>query len=294
MNIVDEIKHSFKHGNALTKLIYFNLGVFLIIKIVEMLSFLFNSPEINQILISWLALPADLSQLLSRPWTVFTYMFLHEGFMHILFNMLWLFWFGKIFLEYLDGKKLVGIYLLGGLSGAFLFILFYNVFPAYKLVVDQAILLGASASILAIVVAISFYVPNYTINLLFIGRVKLKYIAGASVLLSVLNVSSSNSGGNIAHLGGALYGYIFISQYLKGKDIVKSYMEFFDGFIAFFKPRKKMKVTYKRTKTDLDYNAEKSRKQEEINKILEKISKSGYDSLSKKEKEILFNMSNKK
>ncbi|MCK5822962.1 MAG: rhomboid family intramembrane serine protease [Bacteroidales bacterium] len=294
MNIVDEIKHSFKQGNSLTRLIYVNLGVFLFIKIVEVFAFLFNSPEISHVVISWLALPADLSQLITRPWTVFTYMFLHEGFLHILFNMLWLFWLGKIFLEYLDGKKLVGLYLLGGLSGAFLFILAYNIFPAYKLVVGQAILLGASASILAIVVAISFYVPNYTINLLLIGRVKLRYIAGATVLLSVLNVASSNSGGNIAHLGGALYGYLFISQYLKGKDIVKAYTDFFDSIIAFFKPRKKMKVTYKKPKTDMEYNVEKSHKQEEINKILEKISKSGYDSLSKKEKEILFNMSNKK
>ncbi|RLD59868.1 MAG: rhomboid family intramembrane serine protease [Bacteroidetes bacterium] len=294
MNIVDEIKYSFKKGDSLTRLIYVNLGFFLFIKIVEVFAFLFNSPEISRAVISWLALPADLSQLITRPWTVFTYMFLHEGFMHFLFNMLWLFWLGKIFLEYLDGKKLVGIYLLGGLSGAFLFILFYNVFPAYKLVVNQAILLGASASVLAIVVAIAFYVPNYTINLFLIGRVKLKYIAGATVFLSVLNVASSNSGGNIAHLGGALYGYLFISQYLRGRDIAKSYTDFFESVISIFKPRKKMKVTYKKPKTDMEYNTEKAKKQEEINKILEKISKSGYDSLSKKEKEILFNMSDKK
>lgn len=294
MTVVDEIKLSLKKGNSLTRLIYVNLGFFLLIKIVEASAFLFNSPEISQTVISWLALPADLSQLITRPWTVFTYMFLHEGFMHILFNMLWLYWFGKIFLEYLDSKKLVGVYLLGGLSGAFLFILAYNIFPAYKLVVSNAILLGASASTLAVVVAISFYVPNYTVNLLLIGRVKLKYIAGATILLSVLNVASSNSGGNIAHLGGALYGYLFISQYLKGKDIVKAYTDFFDSIIAFFKQGKKMKVTYKKPKTDMDYNAEKAHKQEKINKILDKISKSGYDSLSKKEKEILFNMSNKK
>ncbi len=294
MNIFDEIKLSFKQGNSLTKLIFINIGVFLSITIVEIFAFLFNSPEISNIVISWLALPADLSQLITRPWTVFTYMFLHEGFLHIIFNMLWLYWFGKIFLEYLDSKKLIGIYLLGGLSGAFLFILSYNVFPAYKLVVGQAILLGASASILAIVVAISFYVPNYTINLLFIGRVKLKYIAGVTVLLSLLNVASSNSGGNIAHLGGALYGYLFISQYLKGKDIVKAYTDILDSLFGFFKPRKRMKVTYKKSKTDMEYNSDKAHKQEEINKILDKISKSGYDSLTKKEKEILFNMSNKK
>ena len=294
MTVVDEIKMSFKKGNSLTRLIYVNLAVFLFIKIVEIFAFLFNSPELNNSVISWLALPADLSQLITRPWTVFTYMFLHEGFMHILFNLLWLYWFGKIFLEYLDSKKLVGIYLLGGLSGASFFILAYNIFPAYKLIVSHAILLGASASILAIVVAISFYVPNYTVNLFLLGRVKLKYIAGVTVLLSLLNVASSNSGGNIAHLGGALYGYLFISQYLKGKDIVKSYTDVFDSFFGLFKPRKKMKVTYKRPKTDMEYNAEKAHKQEEINKILEKISKSGYDSLTKKEKEILFNMSNKK
>ncbi len=150
--LVDEVKETFKHGSMLTKLIYINLAVFLAVKILDGIFGLFVVGSTNTI-VEWLAVPADVKQLIYKPWTVFTYMFLHQGFLHILFNMLWLFWFGKIFLEYLTGKQLLNVYLLGGLAGAALFILAFNLFPAFSQVIPVSVALGASAAVLAIVIA---------------------------------------------------------------------------------------------------------------------------------------------
>lgn len=290
-SIIDELKNSYKQGSVLIRLIYINLIVFLFIKIFEVFLFLFSvNPEsiFNPVL--WLAVPADIQTLLIRPWTIITYMFLHQGFLHILFNMLWLYWLGRIFLEYLSQRQLVGVYILGGLSGALLYILAFNVFPAFQDIMPYSIALGASASVLAVVIAISVYVPDYTIHLLFLGRVKLKYIAIFSVFLDILSISSGNAGGHIAHLGGAFFGYIFIRQLKKNKDITIGINRILDKIVDWFKPKPKIRVEHKRANTDFEYNYEKAKMQEEIDRILDKIAKSGYDSLSKSEKDILFKM----
>ena len=291
MNIWDEIKQTFKTGSMLTKLIYANLGVFVIIKIAFVISSLFQINNDTFSLVHWLAIPADMSQLMSRPWTIITYMFLHEGFLHILFNMLWLYWFGKIFLQYLSEKQLLSVYVIGGIFGALLYIAAFNVFPAFQGAVTQSYALGASAAVLAIVIAISVYVPDYTIYLMFIGPVKLKFIAIFSVLLDILSLAGENSGGHIAHLGGALFGVLFISRLKRGKDLTVGFTYLYESFLSLFKRKPKMKVTYKKPVDDMEYNAQKVAKQKEIDVILDKIAKSGYDSLSKKEKEILFNSS---
>ncbi len=300
MTIVDEIKASFKTGSMLTKLIYINLGVFLFIKILFVFYFFFKGEGISreelkylfsEDVLRWLAVPADLSLLKFRPWTLFTYMFLHEGFLHILFNMLWLYWFGKIFLQYLNEKQMLNVYLLGGLFGALLYIISFNVFPVFQDVLPNSFALGASASVLAIVIAISVYVPDYTIHLMFLGPIKLKYIAAATIIIDIISIAGSNSGGHIAHLGGAFFGYLFISRLKKGRDLTKGFSSFTNSFSSGFKRKPKMKVTHKKPVNDMEYNAQKVSKQEEIDKILDKIAKSGYDSLTKKEKEILFKMS---
>ena len=293
MNLIDEIKISFKQGNSLTKLIYINLGVFLGIKIVQIFFFLFNTPEGSDFFIRWVAVPSNLSELIRKPWTVLTYMFVHEGFFHILFNLLWLFWFGKIFLEYLDQKKLAGVYILGGLSGAFLYVFSFNVFPGLDFIAAESIAIGASAAVIAIVIAISVYVPNYTVYLLFFGPVKIKYIAILIFVFTSVLDFSTNTGGKIAHIGGALFGFIYIHQYRKGTDISKGLSRILDRFLSFFKPKVKLKVEHKRPVNDMEYNKMKSREQEEINRILDKISKAGYDSLTSEEKKILFNMGEK-
>ncbi|MGM0530605.1 MAG: rhomboid family intramembrane serine protease [Bacteroidota bacterium] len=290
MDIADQIRETFKRGSSLIKLIYINAAVFLGIKVIQVLAFLFGFSGVSSVLVHWLSVPAELGTLVTRPWTLLTYMFLHEGFFHIVFNLLWLYVFGRIFLMYLNEKKLLSVYLVGGFAGAALYILSFNIFPAFQDAVSHSFALGASASVMAIVIAISVYVPNFSINLLLLGPVKLQYIAIFTIALDVLSIPSSNSGGHIAHLGGALFGYLYIRQYRKGKIITKGFDRFMDNLFAMFKPRPKFKVTHKqhKPKTDIEYNKEKAKRQEKINKILEKISKKGYESLTKEEKEILF------
>lgn len=290
MSIIDEIKDSFKHGTTLTKLIYLNLGVFLLLHAAIAILFLSNAQEKTETLLTWLAVPANLKSLLVRPWTIFSYMFLHRDFFHILFNIAWLYWFGKIFLQYLDEKKLLSLYILGGFAGAAVFIASYNIFPVLKEQAPAAIAIGASAAVMAIVFAISSFVPNHSMYIILIGPVKIIWIALISFFLSSVVDFSVNTGGKIAHMGGALFGYLFIVRYKQGKDITIWFSEILDFIFSFFKTREKMKVSHKRTMNDIDYNAVKLEKQKEIDRILDKISKSGYESLSSQEKEMLFKL----
>lgn len=286
MGIFDEIKESFKEGSSLTRLIYINLGLFLAIRIVNVFYFLSGQPFP---FLDWLALPADFASLASRPWTLVTYMFLHFDFLHILFNLMWLFWMGQIFLSYFDQKKLLVVYLLGGIFGGLFYVAGYNFFPVFSKIVADSRLLGASASVIAITTALAFYVPNHTIHLMFLGQVRLKYLALVSILLYVIGISSSNAGGNLAHLGGAFFGMIYMLQFKRGMDMGKGIERLFAAIGKLFKPKPKVRVSYRRPPVDdKEYNRQRNLDQERMNKILEKISKSGYDSLSKEEKEILF------
>ena len=287
MSILDEIKKSFRGGSALIKLIYINLAVFLAVKLIGVVFFLLSIDPTFSI-VNWFAVPADINNLVFKPWTIFTYMFLHQDFLHILFNMLWLYWFGQIFLRYFDEKKLLSVYLVGGLAGAALYILAFNVFPVFGNILPMSYALGASASVIAIVIAVSVYAPNFKVNLLFFGPVALKYIAIVTIILDILSIASSNAGGHIAHLGGALLGYLYIVQMKKGRNITKGFDRFMDKVFSLFKRREKFKVTYKRPVTDYEYNKSKAAEQKNIDAILDKIAKSGYDSLTKTEKEILF------
>jgi len=287
MTIWDEIKESFKEGSALTRLIYINLGVFLVFRILNVFFFLSGTPFP---LMDWLALPADFGQLASRPWTLITYMFLHFDFLHILFNLLWLYWMGQIFLTYFDQGKLITIYLLGGIFGGLFYVAGYNSFPVFSHMVTDSRLLGASASVIAIVTSLAVHAPNHTLHLMFIGPVKMKYIALVSVLMYVIGISSTNAGGNLAHLGGACWGVIYVLQLRRGIDPGKSANGLFSNLKKVLSPKPKVKVSYKKPMDDIEYNRLKNQDQRKMNEILEKISKSGYDSLSKEEKEILFRM----
>lgn len=287
MTIWDEIKESFHEGSSLTRLIYINLGVFLVIRILNVFYFLSGTPFP---FLDWLALPADIGTLASRPWTLITYMFLHFEFLHILFNVLWLYWMGQIFLGYFDQGKLITIYLLGGIFGGLFYVAGYNLFPAFSGFVAGSRLLGASASVIAIVTALAVYAPNHTIHLMLIGPVKMKYLALFSVLLYVIGISSTNAGGNLAHLGGACWGVIYVFQLRRGIDPGKGINRLISGIKNPFAPKSKVKISYRKPLDDIEYNREKNQEKAKIDGILEKISKSGYDSLSKEEKEILFRM----
>ena len=291
MNIFDEIKESFREGSALTRLIYINLGLFLLIRIVNVFYFLSGS---EFPFLDWLALPADFQTLASRPWTLITYMFLHFDFLHILFNLLWLYWMGQIFLFYFDQGKLIAVYLFGGILGGLFYVIGFNFFPVFSEIVSDSRLLGASASVIAIVTALAYHVPNHRIHLVFIGPVKMKFIALISVLLYVIGISSSNAGGNLAHLGGAFCGVIYMFQLHRGFDPGKGLNWLLNLLKRLITPKPKVKVSYRKPASDInidiEYNRRKNQDQARMNEILEKISKSGYGSLSKEEKEILFRM----
>jgi len=246
---------------------------------VDVVSYLFQVK--TGIYQQWLALPASISILINKPWTIITYMFLHANFFHLLFNLLWLYWFGKLFGEFIGYNKLLVNYILGGILGGLIFILSYNIFPAFTNYKDYSLAMGASASIMAIVVSTSLYIPNYKINILFLGSIKIIYIMIFSLLIDFLTIDQGNPGGKISHLGGALWGYLFIVLYKNKIDITK----FFNKWKFNKKP---VKVFYQRPLTDEEYNYQRAERQKKIDEILDKISRSGYNSLTKEEKELLF------
>ena len=301
MSVIDEIKESFRKGTTLHKLIYLNLGLFLAVQIVRIVLLLSNAYELFPGFLNYLAVPANLEVLARRPWTLITYMFLHEGFIHILFNLLWLYWFGTVFIQELGLKKLLSTYLLGGLAGGILYVVFYNVFAVFEGVREGSIALGASAAVMSVVVATATYQPERRMHLVLIGPIKIVYIALFMFIFTSLVDFSVNTGGKIAHIGGALSGFLFAYYYKRGKDITKGFDRIMDSIATWFKPGKeKLKVTYKRSADqkppadDIQYKQEKVAEQKEIDQILDKISKAGYDSLSSREKEMLFKMSSKK
>ena len=290
-SILNNLKREFKQGTILNKLIYINVGLFLLFSILGVLSFMFQF-DLNPIL-NKLYLPAENSKLLSQPWAFITYMFFHNDFLHLLFNMIWLHFGGKIFLQYLNPKQLLSTYIFGGISGGLLFIISYNYLPALTIYTQSAQALGASAAVLAIVVAIATYTPNYSVRFPFIGIVKLKHIAIFCVVLDVLSIPKGNAGGHIAHLGGALFGYFYIKQLKKGNDISNGFSNFLNKLVNTFKTKSKLKTVHKRPKSDKQFNTERTERQKAVDLVLEKISKSGYTSLSKEEKAILFSASKK-
>jgi membrane associated rhomboid family serine protease len=294
MNMLGNIVQTFKHGNALTRLIFLNVAVFTMLKVLAVVLMLFNLQA--PFSTSYLAAPSDVNAFIHRPWTLFSYMFLHTEFLHLLFNMVALYWFGKVFLLFFTKRQLVGLYVVGGIFAALVYIISFNVFPYYSPLVRQSLLLGASGSIMAIIVAAAVQSPNMQLQLLLVGTVKLKYIAIVYVVLSFFGITSDNGGGQLAHLGGAFAGYMFVVSLRAGIDFTKGINQLLDGILNLFRPRK-MKVKYNQnTKnnkmTDAEYNMNKAKKMAQIDHILDKIKSSGYESLSTDEKRRLFEQSN--
>lgn len=295
----DYLHDIFLGKNVLSRLILINTIIFLLANIATLLVWLFTGhmPQMSPLSVV-MALPSSLSSLAKMPWTIFTYMFLHEAFFHWFFNMLVLYFAGLLFMEYLSQRKLLITYLLGGLIGGAFYVIAFNIFPAFAAYKSISFALGASASIMAVLVGIATYVPDYNVNLFLIGRIKLKYIAIVLIILDIVSIKSSDPGGNIAHLGGALWGFIYGFSLRKGTDFYRIFDNWKLPELS-FKRRKYKKFSTSRPDsgrpmTDEEYNRNRAASQEEIDKILEKISKSGYSSLSKAEKDLLFKSSNKK
>ena len=300
MGFIDDIKRSYSQGSMLLKLIFINIGVFVVLHVLVIGSLLMNAG--NGIL-QWVELPSDLGLLLHRPWTLITYMFAHYGFLHILFNMLWLYWLGRIFMEYFSPKQLTGVYLLGGLGGALLFLLAYNSLPYFRALPEPAFLKGASASVIAIVVATAVYAPDYRIGLLFLGEVPLKWVALVTVAIAVLGLDAGNVGGNIAHIGGAIVGAWFGLRIKRGRDITRPLNTAIDTVVGLFNGRSwKLPKFEKKAGAKLNQQQAQQRpnrpadevSEDELDKILGKIKVAGYDALTDEEKDKLFKASRRR
>lgn len=296
----ENLYKKYRGSDVVGKFIFVNVALYVLLLFIGVFSVLFNAGSLSADVLSFVELPASLGELALRPWTVFTYMFIHAGLWHILWNMFALYFFGKIFLNFYSVRHFVGIYILGGLFGALFFVLAYNLFPYFGPYLPFSRLVGASAAVLAIVVAAAVRSPQYRINLMFVGSVKLSTFALVVVAMSFLMLSGENAGGNFAHLGGAFAGWLVADLLNKGKDltqVVNGPIDWVSSLIVRLRtPRKKKtKFTYTRggRSADYDYNARKKADEAEVDRILEKVKKGGYASLSEEEKKRLFEASSK-
>jgi membrane associated rhomboid family serine protease len=294
-DLYSKIKSEFGSSNYLMRLIYIIIGVFVLVLIIDFFLKLFAVDSFE--FYRYFALHADSIKFITMPWTWISYSFFHSGFGHILLNMIMLYFSGQIFMQYLGQKQLIGVFFLSVISGGLFFVFAINVFPFFEYPPSYYRLVGASAGVLGVLIAIATYVPNYQVNLMLIGRVKIWYLAVFFIVLDLINFQSSgNEGGRIAHIGGALIGFIFAQKLKQGKDISVYLSNTIFMVLNLFKKREHpFKKVYKNDipKSDYDYNLKMKQQEEIIDKILGKISKSGYESLTKEEKEILFNSGKK-
>lgn len=280
MSFLKDLQARYKKGSILEQLIYINIGVFLLTIIIGSFSGLFKSP--GNFIYNWFSLSPSFDVLITRPWTILSYGFLHADFLHILFNSIVLYYFGRLFLDYFTPKQLLSFYLLGTFFGGIIFLFSQNYFPVFEGRVYP--LVGASAGISAIVIGVATYIPNYQLRFRFIGYVKVWHLAGIFVLLDIMQLAGSNGGGHFAHLGGAIFGFLYVSQ-ASNKEL-----NIFSWFSELFKTKRKpLKTVHKSKKrTASTPKHVKPNNQQKIDGILDKISKSGYDTLTKEEKEFLF------
>lgn len=303
-SFLEDFKNAWgKPNNALAQIILINVIVFVAIAIINVITTLSGTEFIHSFVYNQFSIPPIFSDFITRPWTILTYAFNHNRFdiFHILFNMLILNWFGRLIVEYLGNQKVISLYVLGALAGAVVYLVVYNTIPFYIERAGFSGMVGASAAVYAVTVAAATLMPEFKFHLLFFGPVKIKYIAAFYILLSFIGSVGGNAGGNIAHLGGAAIGYFYIRQLQSGNDIGKWVISSMSFFKSFFVKQSKIKVTHKTTKQS-SYSSTSSTSpkatsshsvsdQDEIDAILDKISKSGYESLSKSEKQKLFNAS---
>lgn len=275
--LFQNIKNRFFNLNLIEKIIAVNVVVFII-------GLIFKPNMI------WLELPSEIFDLIIKPWTIITYMFLHYDFFHILFNMLWLYFLARLFLNLFGTKTALNVYFLGAIFGGLMFTLCYTLLPNFF--GNHSSLIGASAAVRALLIFLCAYMP-YQETDFFTFKLKLWWVGAVIVVLDIFGLFGANAGGNLAHIGGALLGYIYAIQLKKGHDIGKGFERFMDAIINLFKPAKKgpLKTVYKNKSkvggyTKSDFN--QFNNQKKIDVILDKISKSGYDSLTSEEKEFLF------
>ena len=281
MNILDDLKLQYKTGGMVQKLIFWNIGCFLL-SLVFFYSFSVGKFQIPY----WIALSSDLGTFIKTPWTLVTFNFFHYGFFHLIFNLLVLHFAGRLFSTYFTDRQLLGVYILGGVFSGITFIL------SYIVIAKVGLLVGASGAIMAILLSATTYAPFMLLRIPLIGIVKLWHVTFIILLLDLIQLPLDNTGGHIAHLGGALFGFLYIKLLQSGTDLSKGISMILDFFVNVSKPKKKTpfkKVHRNTTKKAVNsFQDNKDLTQKQIDDILDKISKSGYDSLTKEEKEFLF------
>lgn len=295
--IIDTLRYHYTTGSMLIKLIFINVGVFLLLRIGALVCALSGIPE--TMWLHWVELPSDPAILARTPWTVVTYMFSQYDALHILFNMLWFYWFGQIFMLTDTSRRLVALYIYGGVAGALAFLGVYNLLPAFSHITGW--LIGSSASVIAIVTATAIAHPDYKVSLLFLGEVSLKWIAIVTIGIDLISMGGTNAGGHIAHLGGAAMGAVYGCMLRNGRDITRPLNRLLDSLANIFtRPKQPRQRQYSRP--DYHYrpkdNDRPSRESAQnandtLDEILDKIRKSGYTSLSADEKRRLFEASKK-
>jgi membrane associated rhomboid family serine protease len=301
-SIWDDLKWQYRYGSPLIRIIILNAAVFVFINLLLLFDF-FTGKNIGTLVSSYLSFWSD-STFFFRPWSILTFQFMHAGFLHLLFNMLALYWFGQIVQDFIGKNKIWPLYLMGGFAGAVLFSIGYHVVNLTNPGHVSAEVIGASAGVMAMVLAAATLSPDYEIRLVIFGPVKIKWIAFVYVVLDFLMIRDSNAGGHIAHLGGALYGWIYVRQLRNGHDLARPYYAVVDFFTGLFRKKDKLKVEYRRPEKEYanmgnkkqsqkqsQQNTQQRSKQERLDEILDKISKSGYESLNKEEKDFLFQIS---
>lgn len=298
---ISDLKYTWnKPGSGLLRLIIVNVVVYVCMSILMLVFKLSGLQDIYyQYIFKNIALAPNIFDAIVKPWTIVSYFFMHSmtDFFHILFNMLIMYWFGIIFTEFLGDKKVVALYFLGGIAGGLAYLLMYNVVPFYKEQMNMVSgLIGASASVYAIVVGAATIAPNYKINLLFVGPVKIKYLAAVYIFLSLIQSAGSNAGGEIAHLGGALMGYTYVVLLKKGTDLGQPLYAITKFFANLTNSNRKLKVVHRSKKDKRNSNNQKTTQpsQDSVDDILDKISETGYEGLTQEEKEILFKASQRK
>ena len=295
MRASDKFRYKIQTATVTEKLIAVNVLIFILFFLFRTISYLFQFS--SDFLLEWFVFPKEPAEFILKPWSLITYSFLHSGLWHILANMLILYFSGIYFLNYFSPKRLLNYYFLGVIIGALVYMLSYNLFPAFQ-GTGRSYLMGASAGVMAVLIGIATHIPNMRVRLLLLGSVKFWWIAAFLVVIDIIQIPMGNAGGHLAHLGGAALGYLYTNQLQKGNDIGKWFENIMDFFASLFKPKEKKarmrtvhrsgkaKATKSRSKTSGKMN--KDDKQKKVDAILDKISKSGYDSLSKSEKDFLF------
>lgn len=294
-----EIKERFRKGDVLTRLIFVNGAGFVLMLLFQIVYGLVTAESFGfskGIFQHFLGLPLNnFEGFLYKPYTILTHFFIHHDILHVGFNMLLLYFLGKLFLNYFSQKQFLGLYMMGGLITGLGLILATTLSPLFTASVPAV---GASAAVMSIVIGITFYAPNTIVRLFGVIPIKLMWVGIFMVVQDLLKFDQSNTAGHLGHLIGAGVGYWFAASFKQGKDITQWMTKLINTVNGIFKPKPKMKVVYNQQKvrkmTDEEYNVNQKVTQSEIDSILDKISASGYSSLTKREKDILFQYSNKK